>query len=164
MLRIEPIDKKHHVKGFDCGRESLNTYLGRFALKNDQNNISKTFVLVDNNGVVQGYYSICSASIEFDDLPKELAGKLPRYPVPAARLARLAIADSMKGNGMGAWLLIDSLQRIHSASIEIGIKFVIVDALDEKAKAFYLHHGFQSIPGYDLNLVLPIETINKLFS
>ena len=66
MLRIEPIDKKHHVRDFDCGIESLNTYLGRFAYKNNQNNISRTFVLIDDDNLVHGYYSICYASIEFE--------------------------------------------------------------------------------------------------
>ena len=162
-LRIEPIQKKHNIKGFDCGNESLNTYLSRFAIKNDQNNISKTFVLIDKNDVVHGYYSICSASIKYNELPEELIQKLPKYPIPLARLARLAIARSIKGKGMGARLLIDVLQKIHFASKEMGIKFVIVDALDEEAKEFYMHHGFRPLPEKGFTLILPIETISKLF-
>jgi predicted GNAT family N-acyltransferase len=163
-LKVEPIDKKHNVKVFDCGKDSLNTYLSRFAYKNDQSNISKTFVLIDDNDVTHGYYSICAASIEFEDLPNDLATRLPKYPIPCARLARLAITNSVKGKGMGAKLLIDALQKLHLASKEMGIKFVVVDALDEEAKEFYIHYGFQSLPGKNLTLILPIETINKLFN
>jgi len=162
-LRIEPIDKKHDVKHFDCGKNVLNTYLSRFAFKNDQNNISKTFVLVDNDDSVHGYYSICAASIEFEELPDGVTAKLPKYPIPAARLARLAIADLIRGKGMGAKLLIDALQKLHHASSEMGIKFIIVDALDDEAKEFYIHFGFSSLPNNELTLILPIETIEKLF-
>jgi len=162
-LRIEPINKKHNVKGFDCGKDSLNTYISRFACKNDQNNISRTFVLIDNNYVVHGYYSVCSASIEYDELPEEIVTKLPKYPIPSARLARLAVSDSIKGKGIGARLLIDALEKLHHASREMGIKIVIVDALDEEAKKFYFHFGFRSLPGNELTLILPIETISKLF-
>ena len=162
-LRIEPIQKDQNFKSFDCGEPSLNDYLVRYAWKNDQGNISKTFVLVDSDKNIYGYYSIYSASIGFEMLPEASAKHLPRYPIPCARLARLAVTGSCQGKGAGARLLIDALHRINQVSFELGIKFIIVDALNETAGKFYQHYGFIALPGQDLKLFLPMETINLLF-
>ena len=160
-LRTEPIQKAHKLKSFDCGEKSLNEYLIRYAFKNDQNDIAKTFILADSEDDVLGYYSICAASIEFSELPEAVSVRLPKYPISAALITRLAVATSAQGNDYGSRLLIDALQRIVQAADELGIKLVIVDALHAKAKAFYRHYGFQSFPGNDLKLFLPIETIRE---
>lgn len=160
-LRTEPIQKRHKVKSFDCGEQSLNEYLQKYALKNDQRNISKTFVLIDNDVQIIGYYSVCASSVEFSELPDDVMERLPKYPVPAALIARLAVDSSEQGNDYGARLLIDALHRIVQTSEEFGIKVVIVDALHEKARAFYERFGFLSFPGNDLKLFLPVETIIK---
>jgi hypothetical protein len=68
----------------------------------------------------------------------------------------------MQGQGVAAHLLIDALQRILNAAHEIGVKIVLVDAFNEKAKGFYLHYGCLELPGHDFNLFLPIETIEQL--
>lgn len=163
-LRIEPIQKAHKLKSFDCGEKSLNEYLIRCACKNDQNDIAKTFILADSDDEVLGYYSICAASIEFSELPEDVSVRLPKYPIPAALIARLAVATSAQSNDYGSRLLIDALQRIVQAADELGIKVVTVDALHTKAKAYYKRYGFQSFPGNDLKLFLPIETIREAMS
>ena len=160
-LRIEPIQRKHKVRPFDCGEQSLNEYISRYAFSNDRNNISKSFVLTDNNHHVYGYYSVCASSIEFSELPQGATGRLPRYPIPAALIARLAVDSAAQGNDYGGRLLIDALQRIVHTSEELGITVVSVDALHEKARAFYERYGFQSFPGNELKLFLPIETVLK---
>jgi len=160
-LRIEPISKSHLRKDFNCTRPSLNEYLQQFARQNDERNIAKTFVGVDDNNRVLGYYSLSATSIEFEELPEDLAKRLPCYPIPGAVIGRLAVDSSVEGQGLGARLLIGALQRILAASDEMAIKVVLVDAFDESAKDFYLHFGFIELPGHDLKLFLPIETIVK---
>jgi len=162
-LRIEPISKRHLRDEFSCGKPELDTYLQRFARQNDEKNIAKTFVSVDASDHVLGYYSLSTASIGFTDLPEELRQSLPAYPVPAARLARLAVDSRLKGQGLGAKLLIDALQRIVGASQEIAVKVILVDAMDEEARDFYKHFGFIELPDQDLKLFLPIETVKQLF-
>ena len=39
------------------------------------------------------------------DLPKTIRKRLPNYPLPALRLARLAVAASAQGQGIGKQLL-----------------------------------------------------------
>ena len=162
-LRIEPILHKHQRKNFDCGEDSLNEYISLYARQNDTQNIARTFVAVDDDHLVLGYYSISAASIEFAELPEELAKHLPGYPVPAARIGRLAIDQSVQGQGLGARLLTNALQRICTASGEMGIKIVLVDALNAKARAFYAHFGFIPLPGEKTGLFLPIETVTGIF-
>lgn len=162
-LRVEPISKTHLRNEFSCGQPELDTYLQRFARQNDEKNIAKTFVAVDGSGHVLGYYSLSTASIAFAELPEDLRQSLPAYPVPAARLARLAVDTRMKGQGLGAKLLIDALQRIIGASQEIAVKVILVDALDEDASDFYKHFGFIELPDQDLKLFLPIETVKQVF-
>ncbi len=162
-LRTEPISKTHQRKQFCCGKPELDTYLAHYARQNDEKNLAKTFVAVNVENQVLGYYSLSSARIEFEELPPELSQQLPAYPIPAALIARLAVDESTQGEGLGARLLIDALRRILSASEEIAVKVVLVDALDQSAKDFYQHYGFMAVPGQEMKLFLPIETINGIF-
>jgi len=163
MYIIEPISKNHNRKNFSCGKPLLDEYLHRYARQNDEKNIAKTFVAVDERNNAVGYYSLCTASIEFEDFPEEMRKQLPNYPVPAALIARLAIDEKLRGQGLGAKLLVDALQRVLTASAEIAIKAVLVDAMDGDAFEFYRHYEFIELPDQDLKLFLPIETIQQLF-
>ena len=163
-LRIEPISRSHQRKGFDCNNLALNNYLHQFARQNDKHNMAKTFVAVDAGNNVFGYVSLSATSIEFEELPEALTKQLPGYPVPACLIGKLAVDASFKGKGLGARLLIEAFQHILTASEAMAIKAAVVDAIDEEAKSFYLHFGFIELPGHDLKLFLPIETIKQLFS
>jgi predicted GNAT family N-acyltransferase len=163
MYRIEPIAQSHHRKGFNSGKPELDDYLQRFARQNDEKNIARTFVAITEAGDVLGYYSLSTASISFATLTEDLQKALPAYPVPAALIARLAVDRSMKGQGLGAGLLIDALHRIVRAAEEIAVKVIMVDAKDHEARSFYQHYGFIELPEQPLKLFLPIETVNTLF-
>ena len=161
-LRIEPIEKKHNRKVFSCKKPALADYLKQYARQNDENNIAKSFIAVDDENIIHGYYSLRASSIEFENLPKNLVKNIPKYPIPAALIARLAVDTNIEGQGLGSRLLIDALERILSTSEQLAIKVVLVDAIDDEAKNYYLHFGFIEIPGHDLKLLLPIETIKQL--
>lgn len=153
------IEESHQREEFDCGEEALNNYLQRYARQNHERNIARTFVAVDETDRVLGYYSLASASIEFASLPAEVARRVPRYPVPAVRIARLAVDRSMHGKGLGGALLADALRRILTASSEVAVKVVLVDAKNDSAVAFYRHYGFMELNDSPMTLFLPIETI-----
>ncbi|GBE45285.1 acetyltransferase (GNAT) family protein [bacterium BMS3Bbin11] len=126
-------------------------------------NISKTFVAINDENRILGYYSLSTSSIEFEEIPDKLSRKLPHYPVPAALIARLAVDSRVEGQGLGARLLVEALKQILTASKKLAIIVVLIDAIDEKAKGFYLHFGFIELSGHDLKLFLPFETIDQLF-
>ena len=162
-LRIEPISRIHDRASFSCGIPALDEYLHRYARQNDEKNIARTFVAVNGDNRVLGYHSVSATRIEFEALPADLHRRLPHYPVPAALIARLAVDTTVADQELGARLLIDALRRILNASSEMAVKVVVVDAMNEQAKAFYRHFGFVPIPGQDLQLFLPIETVAQLF-
>lgn len=145
---------------FDCGVEELNTYLKRFAKKNDKLGIGRTYILL-NKARALGFYTVSMAQIEFKAIPKPSQGKLPRYPIPAARIGRLAIDLSTRGQGLGEFLLMDALTRCLRVSEEIAVFAVIVDAKNSQAKDFYLKYGFIPLEDDELSLFLPIETIQR---
>lgn len=160
-LEIRGIEERHRREDFDCGEEALNAYLRRYARQNHEHNIARTFVAVDAHDRVFGYYSLASASIEFDSLPAAYAKRVPRYPVPAVRIARLAVDRSVKGEGLGGKLLADALQRVLTASSEVAVKVVLVDAKNKAAIEFYRHYGFVELIDAPKTLFLPIETVIK---
>jgi GNAT superfamily N-acetyltransferase len=160
---IEPLGKHHRREKFDCGEESLNTFLRAHAGQNARKDISRTYVAVaEATGAVAGYYTLSSGSVAFENLPDEAAGRLPRYPVPVAHLGRLAVDLQYRGQGLGGILLVDALKRVLSSANQIGIYAVTVEALNATAKQFYEAHGFLKLRDDEKHLFLPMATIRKL--
>jgi GNAT superfamily N-acetyltransferase len=145
-LSYLPITKALAKSEFNCGIQELNLYFRRYAVKNDKLSIGKTFVAVDDQKNVLGYITLSSAQITLDSLPQEAQAKLPKYPVPAFRIAKLAVSKDHQGKGLGARLLKEALTRAVSVSKEIAIHMVLVDAIDERAKTFLLEIWIHS-PG-----------------
>jgi GNAT superfamily N-acetyltransferase len=165
-IEIVPISKKINRKDFDCGIEEFYTYLRQFAIPNDKKNIGKTFVAVENQNLNKpvGYYTVSMAQILFNELPEAIKKGLPRYPIPAMRIGKLAIDSESQGNKIGALLLKDALLRAVNISSQVALHFVVVDALNEKAKSFYLKYGFSAFEENPLTLVISLETIKVAIS
>ncbi|MDQ3801571.1 MAG: GNAT family N-acetyltransferase [Acidobacteriota bacterium] len=151
--------KQHDRENFDCGEESLNDFLKKFARQNDERGLGKTFVLVETgNREILGYYTLSSSSVTFEKIPENL----PRYPIPVAHLGRLAVDKKAKGQGLGEILLVDALKRVSKIAEQLGIYAVEVVALSESAKNFYLKYGFKELQDNRFHLYLPLKTIKKL--
>ena len=161
-LPIEPIGAKHVRDAFDCGEPKLNEYLRRYARQNHDNGIAKAFVVADGNKRVIGYYTLSSADVEFENLPGDQKKHIPRYPIPAMRIGRFAVDTSVQRCGLGERLLIDALRRVMWISEQAGVRLILVDAKDEKAKQFYIRYGFLEFPDHPMNLFLPIDTAKQL--
>lgn len=163
--RIEPLGKSHERSQFASGVRALDEYLARFARQNHESGVAKTFVAVgsDSPRRVLGYYSISAGAIERENLPVQAAKRFPSFPIPVARLARLAVDQDWQGRGLGEDLLMDALHRVLRASRDIGIVAMLIDAKDEKARRFYGRYEFESLPDQPLTLWLPMSAIKKLF-
>jgi GNAT superfamily N-acetyltransferase len=163
--RIEPLAKSHDRSRFACGEPALDEYLVRFARQNHESGVAKTFVAVgsDSPRRVLGYYSISAGAIDRDNLPTHAAKRFPSFPIPVARLARLAVDREFQGRGLGEDLLLDALNRVLRASGDIGIVAVLLDAKHEKAKRFYTRYEFESLPDQPLALWLPMAAVAKFF-
>ena len=156
---ITPLTKIHERNDFDCGEESLNEFLKKFARQNDKRGLGKTFVLIEEGKTeVLGYNTVSSGAVTFDEVPENL----PRYPIPVAHIGRLAVDKKTKGKGLGELLLVDALKKISKIAEQIGIYAVEVYALNESARKFYLKYGFTELLDDRLHLYLPVKTIQNL--
>jgi len=155
---IQPLGKQHKRENFDCGEESLNEFLQKYARQNSTRGFGRTFVAVlPGDAEVLGYYTLSSGNISFEIVPE----KVPRYPIPTVHLGRLAADLKMRGQGLGELLLIDALERAVLVAEEIGIYAVELFALTENAKRFYLKYGFVALKDDEKHLYLPIETLKQ---
>jgi GNAT superfamily N-acetyltransferase len=144
-FEIHPLDSSFDRDQFDCGTEALNKFLKSSARQNQDKGVSRTFVAIeasDKNKRVLGFYSQSMAQVDLSSLPEGIQKKLPRHPVPAARIGRLATDVTMRGQGLGKLLVVDALKRVKAVSGQIGVYAVIVDAKDQLSKDFYLKLGF----------------------
>lgn len=150
----EPINSHHQIESFDCGVESLNHWLKTRALKNQENQASRTYVVTKANEVV-AYYSLSTGAIAHFDVPKKVKRNMPD-PIPVALLGRLAIDKTAQGQGLGAALLKDEVLRVNQAALILGIKGIVVESLSKQASQFYLHHGFIAFPDDELKLIISL--------
>lgn len=138
----------HIVEHFDSGVERLDDWLRRTAAVAAAAGTAATWVLCRHDTVV-GYYSLAMGSVERSASPSRLGRGQPD-PVPVLLLARLALDRSEHGTGLGADLLADALVRAVAGARRFGARAVVVDAIDERAAAFYRHHGFLPLDGQRL--------------
>ena len=156
----EPLGPGHALGGFDCGGSSLNLWLERHARSAAGAGSARTYVVTDDEqGRVVGYHALTVATLEHQDATARAAKGMPRHEIPAVLLARLAVDESVKGRGIGAVLLRDAMMRALAVSEEAGIRLLVVHALDEAARAFYLHFGFEPSPTDPMNLQMLIKDI-----
>ena len=157
-LRIEKLQRAHAVDEFDCGREALNRFLARYAFKNQQAEASQTYVALADQAVV-GYYTLVVGQVEYAHAMERMTKGLARHPVPIMLLARLAIAASWQGRGLGSGLLKDAMQRTLRAADIAGIRGFAVHAKDDDARAFYEHFGFTPLPSDPYHLFRLVKDI-----
>ncbi len=162
--RVEPLSAAHDRSAFRCGVVELDRYLQEQAGQDARRKVAAPFVLVDQSGSIAGYYTLSAYAIRLGDLPEAIGRKLPRYPLlPATLLGRLAISTSHRGQGLGRLLLMDALDRSWRNTSQIASVAVMVEAQDQNARAFYLHHEFMSLRDHPDKLFLAMATIEKAF-
>jgi GNAT superfamily N-acetyltransferase len=156
----ERLASEHVLAGFDCGRESLNVWLEKHATQASASGSARTYVIVDTEQErVVGYHALTAAGLEHSEaLPRVVRG-MPRYPIPLVLLARLAVDLTVVRRGVGAWLLRDAMLRTVAASRTIGVRALLVHAIDNDARGFYRRHGFESSSTDPLHLMMLIKDI-----
>ncbi|MCY4470275.1 MAG: GNAT family N-acetyltransferase [Thiotrichales bacterium] len=161
---IETLARHHDRSRFQCGSDALDRYIRRQASQDARRNVSRVFVAIPGDlDEIAAFYTLSAGSVERETLPGDLMKRLPRYPVPVALLGRLGVDRRWSGQGLGSALLIDALRRVRVASDTLAVYAVVVDAKDERARAFYRRFGFIELPDSAMRLFLPMSTINDLF-
>jgi GNAT superfamily N-acetyltransferase len=141
-------------------KDALDLFLKNHALQNQSNNSARTFVStrLGSNEVV-GYYSLCAASVEYEQTPERIRKGLARHEVPLVLLARIAVASTFQGVGLGPSLLMDAFGRFMTAQESIGARALLAHAKDDDAKRFYEKWGFVSTDGLPLHLYVLTKNI-----
>jgi len=152
----QPLTADHQLNTFNCGETSLDEWLKRRALLNQSNGASRTFVVVDESQLVMGYYALAAGAVHHQDATRSIRQNMPD-PIPVMVLARLAVDISTQGMQLGAGLLRDAVDRSLAVAKNTGVRALLVHALHERAKQFYLYFGFQASPVHSLTLMLRLK-------
>lgn len=163
-LKIEALASHHDLSPFSCGEDSLDRYLKTQADQDTRRKTNGVFILVEaaDTSLVLGYYTLCATALRQDDVPVAARKHIPRYPlVSATLLGRMGISARHQGAGLGSVLLADAVKRVYATAETVGSCMLVVDALSERAAAFYEAYGFLRLPD-SLRLVLPMRTIQRL--
>lgn len=153
----QPLTASHHLSPFACGEASLDEWLKRRALTNHLSGASRTFVVANPEGLVFGYYALAAGAVAHQDATSAVRRNMPD-PVPVMVLARLAVDQRAQGLKLGASLLQDAVNRALAVAQNAGVRALLVHALNEPARAFYAHYGFQASPMHPLTLMLRLHT------
>jgi GNAT superfamily N-acetyltransferase len=147
----EPLSEAHDVSAFNCGKPTLDHWLQRRALSNQQKGFTAVLVVHDAGRVV-GYYGLAPTAVVPSSLPRSIRTGQPPDPVPCLLLGQLATDVNWAGQGVGTGLLKHALQRCVAAAGLVGGRALMVNAVDDEAAAFWRRRGF--IPSKDDPLVL----------
>jgi len=167
---IEPLGPEHDRAAFSCGVPLLDTFLhervGQFA----QRHLARPFVMVDpassgEKKAIAGYYTLAAHGLDHEEMPDDLRKRLPkRIRVGVTLIGYLAVDQRYQGQGLGKLLLYDALYRALQASRQVASRAVIVDAIDEAARAFYERYDFIRFADESSRLYLPMDMIAAMFA
>lgn len=153
--------RRHQRANFRCGVPVLDTYLQPQASQHQRHGIATTHVLIDDGDPanILGHCSLAVAQLTLQDLQPADRRRLPAYPVPAVRLGRLAVASEAQGHGYGRLLLGHAMNCSLALRGQLGVRVLVVDALDERAAAFYRAFGFHETSDQARTLYLPLGRV-----
>jgi GNAT superfamily N-acetyltransferase len=154
---IEPLGADHLLDGFDSGERSLDAWLVQQATANQAAGFSRTYVVADDGRVV-AFHAVSSFAIWRADATGRARRRSPPQ-IPAVLLGRLAVDRRLQGRGLGAALLRHAMELTVVAADAVGIRLLVVNALDEQAAAFYRRFGLEPSPTNPLDLMI---TVNDL--
>ena len=157
-LVIEKLTQAHSVGGFECSNGALDAWLKRFAWINQRAETAKTYV-AHRGGRVVGYHALAAGSVLKHEALARIAHGIANHAVGAILLARLAVDKSEHGKGLGKALLRDARGRISQAADLVGVRTVLVHAIGDSARTFYLHHGFDPLPVDPMELMMLMKDL-----
>lgn len=154
------LEECHNCEPFRCGEPVLDAWLKIRARRNEASGASRTYVITRGNDVV-GYYSLAVGSVGHALVPGRIRRNMPD-PIPVMLLARLAVDTSLQGQEIGRALLRDAILRTKQAADIAGIRAILVHALHERARNFYISCGFTPSPINELTLMLPLSAVRDV--
>ncbi len=159
----EPLAPRHDISQFSSGVPTLDAWLHGKARLNEARGGARTYVACDGDRVA-GFYSLAASSAERRRLSSRVGRNMPD-PVPVILLGQLAVDEAWRGRGLGSDLLVDAARRALAAAGVVGARAVVVQAIDDRARAFYERFGFHPFSEREpLMLVLRMSEIDRLLA
>lgn len=152
----------HDLAGFQSGESSLDDWLARRARANQVSGASRTYVVCHDQRVI-AYYALASGVVAVKAAPGRFRRNMP-HPIPVAVLARLAVDERWHGHGLGRALFRDAAVRVERAADLIGIRGIVVHAISEAARDFYLALGFTPSPQDPMTLMVTLNDLREALS
>ena len=159
-LRLVLLTADHDLTGFDSDNTQLDSWLCDHALASQRADLARTYLVLLSEAIV-AYVSLTTGSIHAEAAPRRYARGMPRHPIPTILIARLAVDQQHQGRGLGSRLLSEVLRRAVQTSDVVAARLVVVDAIDDRAAAFYRPWGFIDIPENPHRLFRKISDIRR---
>jgi GNAT superfamily N-acetyltransferase len=163
-FQLERLARAHPRKEFRSGAAEVDEWLTKNALQNQDKHLSTTRVLLDERGQIAGYFTLASGQVDFGDLPPDEAKKLPRRLLPVAVLAWLGVSVEHQGKGLGRLLLAQALRDCYEAGHTFAFIAVVLDCVNDAAKAFYQKFDFRELPGHPYRLFLSAARLEAMMN
>ncbi len=160
LTEPQPLDARHRLEEFDCGKHALTEWLLRHARQAQGSGSARTFVACDGERVA-GYYSLTVGQIDTLEAPERVRRGMGQYPIPPIILARLAVDLDYQKRGLGLSLLQDAIRRAVAVAEHAGIRALLTHPLDAEAEAFYKRFGFEPIPENERALILLLKDARR---
>jgi GNAT superfamily N-acetyltransferase len=155
----EKLNSEHDLSQFHCGDPTLDDWLRKRALQNEESGASRTYVACVGKRVV-GYYALAAGALTHAEAPGRVRRNMPD-PVPVMVIGRLAVDHTAQGRALGPALLRDAVLRTVQAADIAGIRAILVHAISERAKRFYEKCGFVASPIEPMTLMITVAAARK---
>lgn len=156
----QPLSAQHRFDGFVSGEHSLDEWLRRRALPNQTTGASRSFVVTDESNHVVAYYAMATGAVTHQQASGRIRRNMPN-PIPVMVLARLAVDKRFQGHKLGGAMLQDAVKRTLAVAQDAGIRALLVHAINESSRQFYIHYGFESSPVNSMTLMLLLHARNS---
>ena len=146
---------------FDCGDENINQYIKEDAVFCENADFARTFLMVNKEVGLIGFYTLSSSVIPSKELPDEYTEGIPKFPIPCILIGQFAISKTLHGQKLSYYLLADTYKNIihYYKQDLVGFWGIRVDTQTEEAKSFWTKQGFISFKKRPTSLFIPIKTL-----
>jgi GNAT superfamily N-acetyltransferase len=161
-FRLETLRREHPRRKFQSGQSRVDDWLVTKAFQHQEKHLSVTRVLLGDVGELAGYYTLATGQVDFSELPADVIRRLPRRQLPVAVLAWLGVDQKFQGRGLGGLLLAQALRDCYDAGRTFSFIAVILDCVDDAARAFYQRFDFQELSGHPYRLFLSAGQLDAM--
>lgn len=161
-FRLARLEKRHPRSAFSSGEPEVDAWLATRALQHQLKHLSVTRLLLDGDDRIAAFFTLATAQVDFGGLPASISKGLPKRALPVAVLAWLGVAGERQGAGLGKLIFARALLDCYEAGKTFAFVAVIIDCLNDRAKAFYRNWDFEELPGHPYRLYLSATLLAEL--